>query len=128
MQILFDTHIILWAVTDDARLPKAAAQMIDNFDNELYFSAASIWEISIKAGLNRPDFTFDPSLVRQQLLLGGWAELPIDGSHAAAVRALPSHHNDPFGRMLVAQANVEGIMLVTHDTLVAQYAGPITLL
>ncbi|MCY1283023.1 PIN domain protein [compost metagenome] len=125
MQIIFDTHIILWCINDDVKLPRAAAELIDNPDNELYFSSAVIWEISIKAAAKRPDFPFDPAIIRHALLQNGWNELPINGDHSVAVGSLPPIHGDPFDRIQVAQATVEGILLVTSDGKLAQYPGPI---
>ncbi len=96
--------------------------------NELFFSAASIWETAIKAGLHRSDFTVPPSLLRRELLENDYTEIPISGLHAIAVLDLPRIHRDPFDRMLVAQATVEGITLLTSDKILAQYAGPVRVL
>ena len=87
--------------------------------------AVSLWEITIKSGLDRPDFRVDPARLRRGLLDHGYTELPVTGAHAVAVAGLPDLHKDPFHRLLVAQAQVEGILLVTHDPLVAGYPGPI---
>lgn len=89
------------------------------------FSSASLWEVAIKRGLGRPDFRVDPRLLRRGLLDNGYSELPITSEHAVAVDGLPTIHKDPFDRILVAQSIVEGIALITTDTLVAQYPGPI---
>jgi PIN domain nuclease of toxin-antitoxin system len=91
------------------------------------FSAASVWEIAIKASLGRDDFTVDSRVLRRGLLDNGYEELPISGAHAAAVADLPLLHRDPFDRLLVAQAQVEGITLLTADALVARYPGPVRL-
>lgn len=123
MKLLLDTHLLLWAAGD--QLPGQIAVLIDDADNELVFSAASIWEIVIKNGLGRPDFSVDPHLLRRGLLDNGYVELPITSEHSLAVSRLPNHHKDPFDRILVAQAVVEGIMLLTSDPVVAQYPGPI---
>ena len=93
--------------------------------NELMFSAASFWEIAIKRGLGRSDFRLDPRLLRRGLLDNGYSELLIGSDHALAIEGLPRLHKDPFDRILIAQAMVEGITLLTADPLVAQYAGPI---
>ena len=93
--------------------------------HELVFSSASLWEITIKRGLGRADFSVDPRLLRRGLLDNGYLELPITSEHAVAVDGLPAIHKDPFDRILVAQAMVEGMALVTADPLVAQYPGPI---
>ena len=89
------------------------------------FSTASLWEIAIKAGLGRDDFVVEPGLVRRGLLDNGYDELPVSSAHAVALTGLPALHRDPFDRILVAQAQVEGIVLVTSDDTVAQYPGAI---
>ncbi len=94
-------------------------------DNILYFSAASIWEIVIKNGLQRPDFNVDAHLLRRSLIENGYRELPIASQHTLAVAHLPFIHKDPFDRILVAQAGFEGFLLLTMDDRVAQYPGPI---
>ncbi len=91
----------------------------------MVFSAASIWEVAIKSGLGRADFRADANVLRRGLLDNGYVELPISAAHAAAVAHLPPIHKDPFDRMLIAQATIEGIVLVTADALVAQYPGPV---
>lgn len=125
MKLLLDTQLLLWAAADSARLSPAARSLLDAPENEPMFSAASIWEIVIKRALGRDDFQVDPSALRRGLLDNGYAELPIDSRHAVAVGALPQIHKDPFDRILVAQAQIEGILLVTADPLVAQYPGPV---
>lgn len=99
--------------------------MIEDQANELIYSAASIWEISTKSSLGRPDFQVDPRLLRRALLDNSYMELPITGDHAAAVGGLPALHGDPFDRLLIAQSMVEGVLLLTSDSLVARYPGPI---
>lgn len=99
--------------------------LIDDLDNQLLFSAASLWEVSIKRGLGREDFKVDARLLRRGLLDNGYSELPIMSDHVAATENLPLIHKDPFDRILVAQAAVEGITLLTVDTLLSQYRGPI---
>jgi PIN domain nuclease of toxin-antitoxin system len=99
--------------------------LIDDMDNELLFSAASLWEVAIKRGLSRQDFTVDARLLRRGLLDNGYSELPICSQHVIATESLQPIHKDPFDRILVAQARVEGITLLTIDSRVAQYPGPI---
>lgn len=99
--------------------------MLEDPNNELLFSAASLWEISIKHGLGRADFQVDARVLRRGLLDNGYLELPITSEHAVFIESLPSLHKDPFDRILVAQATVEGFTLLTADTLIAQYPGPI---
>ena len=125
MKLLLDTHLLLWAAGEPRRLSKRARTLIDNPDNELLFSAASLWEVAIKRGLGREDFKVDTRLLRRGLLDNGYSELPILSDHVVATESLPPIHKDPFDRVLVAQATVEGVTLLTVDPLVAQYPGPI---
>ncbi|MBS1023471.1 type II toxin-antitoxin system VapC family toxin [Gluconobacter cerinus] len=126
MKLLLDTHLLLWAAGEPDRLSVRARSLMEDQDNALVFSAASLWEITIKAGLGRADFQIDPHLLRRGLIENGYEELPVTGQHALAVGQLPDVHRDPFDRILVAQATVEGLLLVTHDPLVQAYPGPIT--
>ncbi|TPN31738.1 type II toxin-antitoxin system VapC family toxin [Mesorhizobium sp. B2-3-3] len=125
MKLLLDTHLLLWAASEPDRLPFAALAEIEDPSNELLFSAASLWEVAIKRGLGRDDFTVDPRLLRRGLFDNGYRELPVTSEHAVAVDGLPPIHRDPFDRILVAQANIEGITLLTTDNIVARYPGPI---
>jgi PIN domain nuclease of toxin-antitoxin system len=106
-------------------LSKTARSLIGRPENEIFFSAASLWEVSIKRGLGRADFQVDARLLRRGLLDNGYGELPIMSAHVVAIESLPPLHKDPFDRVLVAQATVEGITLLTNDSRVAQYPGPI---
>jgi len=125
MKLLLDTHLLLRAAGKPQRLSKEARRLIDNPDNELLFSAASLWEVAIKRGLGREDFKVDARLLRRGLLDNGYSELPIISDHVVAIESLPLIHKDPFDRVLVAQATVEGVTLVTMDSVVSQYPGPI---
>jgi PIN domain nuclease of toxin-antitoxin system len=125
VKLLLDTHLLLWAAGDPGRLSAVARALIEAPDNELFFSAASLWEIAIKRGLGRPDFQVDARVLRRGLLDNGYSELPVVSEHAVAIESLPPIHKDPFDRILVAQATVEGITLLTADALVAQYPGPV---
>lgn len=127
MKLLLDTQLLLWTAGQPGRLSATARTLIDNPENELWFSAASLWEVAIKRGLGRQDFQVDSRLLRRGLLDNGYTELPIASDHAVAIESLPPIHKDPFDRILVAQATVEGITLLTTDSLVAQYPGPIRL-
>ncbi len=127
MKLLLDTHLLLRAAGAPERLSVQARSLIEAPDNELFFSAASLWEIAIKHGLGRDDFHVDARLLRRGLLDNGYSELPIGSEHAVEVESLPAIHKDPFDRMLVVQAMVEGISLLTSDSVVAQYPGPIRL-
>ena len=125
MKLLLDTHLLLWAAGPCERLSEVARAMIESPDNELFFSAASLWEIAIKRGLGRDDFQVDTRSLRRALLDNGYHELPITSAHAVAIDVLPSLHKDPFDRLLLAQAMVEGITLLSADAGVAQYPGPV---
>ena len=125
MKLLLDTHLLLWAAGHPDRLSGEADTLIKNPENELLFSAASLWEVAIKRGLGRDDFKVDVRLLRRGLLDNGYGELPIVSDHVVAIESLPPIHKDPFDRVLVAQATVEGITLLTIDALVAKYPGPI---
>jgi PIN domain nuclease of toxin-antitoxin system len=125
MKLLLDTHLLLWAAGEPERLSSRARRLINDAQNELLFSAASLWEVAIKRGLGREDFKVDPRLLRRGLLDNGYNELPIISDHVVAIDSLPPIHKDPFDRLLVAQATVEGVTLLTLDPLVAQYPGPV---
>jgi PIN domain nuclease of toxin-antitoxin system len=122
--ILLDTHIALWAVTNDLRLPALAKTYMLAPDAEVFVSAASIWEISIKhaLGANRPGrMLVSGAQAITDFESSGFALLPILPSHAARAGALPRHHADPFDRMLVAQAMIDGLVLITSDHMLAAY-------
>lgn len=128
MNLLLDTHVLLWAAGNPERLSERAASQLTDENNTLYFSAASLWEIVIKTGLGREDFRVDAHLLRRGLLENGYLELPILTQHVMAVAHLPDLHKDPFDRMLVAQAQSEGYLLLTADERVALYPGPVQLI
>jgi len=119
MRVLLDTHILLWWLTDDRRLPKDADKIIKDPDNAIFVSAASIWEVAIKASLGQIEA--DPLAIQSAIEPSGFTELPITGKHAAQVAKLPSHHRDPFDRMLVAQSLAEPMRLLTGDAMLAKY-------
>ena len=125
MKLLLDTHLLLWAAGEPDRISPTARKLIEDPRNELLFSAASLWEVAIKRSLGRDDFQVDTRLLRRGLLDNGYVELPIRSHHVVAIESLPPLHKDPFDRILVAQAIVEGITLLTTDSMVAQYPGPI---
>ena len=125
MKLLLDTHLLLWAAAEPKRLSPTARRLIDNPQSELLFSSASLWEVVIKHGLGRKDFQVDPRLLRRGLLDNGYGELPIVSDHVVALDSLPPIHKDPFDRVLVAQATVEGITLLTSDSVIAQYPGSV---
>ena len=121
MKLLLDTHILLWAAQGAEQLSSKAKALIEDPENQLYFSAASLWEIAIKNKLGRADFKVDLAVLRRNLLDNGFEEIAINSAHAIGVDALPNIHKDPFDRMLIAQTAVEGITLMTADSLVAEY-------
>jgi PIN domain nuclease of toxin-antitoxin system len=125
MKLLLDTQLVLWAAGQPEKLSPAARALLEAPDNELLFSAASMWEIAIKNSLGRDDFEVEPRVLRRGLLDNGYGELPITSQHAVSIDSLPPLHRDPFDRLLVAQAHSEGITLLTADAQVAQYPGPI---
>ena len=127
MKLLLDTHVLLWAAGQPERLSSDARSLFDDPENELTFSAASLWEVAIKRGLGRADFRVDARLLRRGLLNNGYRELTITGEHAIALDLLPPLHKDPFDRMLIAQSLVENITLITADRVLAQYPAPIRL-
>jgi PIN domain nuclease of toxin-antitoxin system len=125
VKLLLDTHLLLWAAGDPGRLSSEAFDLINAPGNMLFFSAASLWEIAIKHGLGRQDFRVEPRLLRRGLLDNGYSELAIASEHALAIDGLPGIHKDPFDRLLVAQASVEGVTLLTSDDRVFAYGGPV---
>ena len=125
MTLLIDTHLLLWAAGQPQKLSRAARRLLDDPDARLWFSAASLWEVAIKHGLGREDFRVEPVRLRRGLLDNGWRELAVSSEHAVATLDLPPLHKDPFDRMLLAQARVEGLSLVTSDELVARYPGDV---
>ncbi|MBI5160914.1 MAG: type II toxin-antitoxin system VapC family toxin [Micrococcales bacterium] len=128
MIVLADTHLILWSQYEPERLPAEARLLLEDPANDPVVSAASMWEIAIKAALGRSDFQVDPGLLRRELLLGGWTELAISGDHGVAAGELPPIHRDPFDRMLIAQARAAGAVLVTSDRRLADYGAPVRLI
>ena len=120
MRVLLDTHLLLWALAQPSKLPAAARKQIDSA--EVFVSAASIWEVSIKSALGK--LKADPRTVLAAIEPSGFNLLAITGEHAAKVAELPRHHDDPFDRILVAQAAVEPMILLTNDQALRDY-GPI---
>ena len=125
MQLLLDTHLLLWAVVEPERLDVALVGMLEDPLNTPVFSVVSLWELVIKRGLDRTDFQLEPSLLRQALLEAGWRELPVQAHHVLAVGQLPPLHRDPLDRLLLAQAQADGLLLITADQQLAQYPGPV---
>jgi len=125
MKLLLDTHLLLWAAGQFKKLSNKTRSLINDTQNELLFSSASLWEITIKNNLGRADFHADPHLLRRGLLDNGYVELPITSEHAVTVNDLPAIHKDPFDRILIAQSIIEGVILLTSDPVILKYSGPI---
>ena len=128
MRLLLDTHVLLWALAEPARLGADVQTMIEDPENEVLFSAASIWEVAIKAGLGRADFAIRPEDVARGALEAGFTELPVCAKVAAQVMDLPPHHRDPFDRLLVAEAMAGPMRLLTADPLLPPYSELVTLI
>jgi PIN domain nuclease of toxin-antitoxin system len=122
MRILLDTHILIWAVGYSDRLDAETTQALADTNNEILFSAASIWEIAIKYGLGRPDFAHEPREIARAATDIGFTELPVSSVVAATVVTLPLFHRDPFDRLLIAQAVSEPAMFYTADRRLAPYS------
>jgi PIN domain nuclease of toxin-antitoxin system len=125
MNLLLDTHIALWAIADSPRLPAEARACIADPANTVFVSAASVWEIAIKHAIARKDMPISGSDAARFFAEAGYVELPIRAAHAAATEGLPRHHADPFDRILVAQAQTEPLILLTHDRRLKAYGGPV---
>lgn len=121
MKLLLDTHIVLWAASDPQRISEGTQALLLNPANKLFFSVVSLWEIVIKRGLGRDDFSVDPWRLRRLLLANGYTELPVLAEHVLHVDRLPTLHKDLFDRLLIAQAQTEAMLLVTVDGMVMQY-------
>jgi PIN domain nuclease of toxin-antitoxin system len=124
-RFLVDTQLLLWSASASRKLPAAVGRLFRDAGHEFHFSAASLWEVAIKASLGRADFAVDAGEFRDVLLENGFQELAITGLHAVAVSRLPQIHADPFDRMLVAQATSEPMVLITADERLALYPGTI---
>jgi PIN domain nuclease of toxin-antitoxin system len=121
LNLLLDTHVALWAISDNPRLSKKARALIESPRSSVWISAATVWEIAIKHGLRRGDMPVSGQDALRYFQASGYRFLPVEPEHAAAVEELPALHADPFDRILVAQALVEPMRLMTHDPLVARY-------
>ena len=128
MRLLLDTHVLLWAVGLPERRSERVSALIGDPATQPFFSAASIWEVAIKSPPGRRHPVPDPRALYRGLVEHDYTELPVASAHAAAVAHLPPIHKDPFDRILIAQAQVEGITLLTADRTGARYPGPIRLL
>lgn len=125
MRLLLDTHLLIWTAGFSSRLSPTARELIEDRSNTLHFSSASIWEITIKAAKGLQDFQVDPAAIWLGLLANAYVEVPVSSRHSIAVRDLPAIHKDPFDRILLAQAQVEELTLLTIDSQIARYPGSI---
>ncbi|MCY3547629.1 MAG: type II toxin-antitoxin system VapC family toxin [Gemmatimonadetes bacterium] len=125
MTLLLDTQVLLRAAGLPESLSEDALALLQDPDTNLVYSAASLWEVAIKRAVERTDFRADPRLLRRGLIENGYTELPVRGAHSAAVDLLPEIHGDSFDRILVAQAQIEGLTLLTMDRVVGRYPGSI---
>ena len=128
MRILLDTNILIWALAEPERIARKYRSVIEDPKNEMLFSAASIWEIAIKAQIERLNFAIDPEEIFRAAQESGFGELPVFSASAARVRQLPMYHRDPFDRLLIAQAISEPATLFTADAMLAQYSSLVTVL
>lgn len=127
MHLLLDTHVLLWTLLTPERLDSAALALIEDEQNKVWFSAASIWEIAIKAGLKRDDFKARPEAVNQFAIDTGFTEMPVSAGAALRVESMPLHHRDPFDRLLIAQALHAPALFLTADAILRQYSELVTL-
>jgi PIN domain nuclease of toxin-antitoxin system len=123
--LLLDTNLLLWAAADSKRLPRLARELLEDPANEVYYSAASIWEIAIKSSLRRKDFRIDLGSLQSVLPDMDFIELPVTAAHAAGITRLPLIHRDPFDRLLIAQSIVEPLTLLTNDAILERYRGSV---
>lgn len=127
MRLLLDSHIAIWALTNDVRLSERARDLILDENNELLVSAASVWEIAIKHGRAKNRIPFSGADAVRYFRQAGYQLLDVTAEHAATVEQLPAIHTDPFDRLLIAQAQVEPLHLLTHDAKLAEYGAVILL-
>jgi PIN domain nuclease of toxin-antitoxin system len=121
MRLLVDTHLLLWAAASSRRLPRQARALLEDPSHDVYFSAASLWEIAIKTSLRKRGFSVDVALLRPALDEMGFVELPVTGAHVERLATVPPVHRDPFDRLLVAQSLAEPLILLTNDRVLAAY-------
>ena len=129
MKVLIDTHIAIWAVLNDPKLPKQAKDIILDKENDIFYSTASVWEITIKHILHPDRLRINGSLLEKGCEENGYFVLPILNKHVSALETLKRlenapRHNDPFDKIMIAQAKTEGLMFLTHDSLIPYYNEP----
>jgi len=126
MRVLLDTHILLWALTEDPKLPEDAQKIISDVNNEIFYSSASIWEVAIKH-MNHPDSMPVSAKELSDYCKGaGYEMLPVIDEHVFSLETLfrakkAPRHNDPFDRIMIAQAKTEELQFITHDALLPYY-------
>lgn len=125
MKLLFDTHLLLWAITDDRRLSARARALLADSANECFYSAASVWEVAIKNGLPKRSLGIPAASFRREVEKAGFRPILVFPEHAAAVESLPHLHEDPFDRLLLAQARAESCVLLTSDSVLPTYGEPV---
>lgn len=129
MKVLIDTHIAIWAVLNNPKLPKQAKDIILDKENDIFYSTASVWEITIKHILHPDRLRINGSLLEKGCEENGYFVLPILNKHVSALETLKRaenapRHNDPFDKIMIAQAKTEGLMFLTHDSLIPYYNEP----
>ena len=125
MKYLLDTNLLLWSMFEPQKLSRKARALVADEANDFLFSVASIWEVAIKFAKHGESFTADPSVLRSGVLALGFEELPLTSVHAIETVLLPMLHRDPFDRVLVAQAKIERLALLTADRQLTQYEAPV---
>ncbi|MDR7520786.1 MAG: type II toxin-antitoxin system VapC family toxin [Armatimonadota bacterium] len=128
MRFLLDTHVLLWALAEPGRLARSVRARLESPENEVLFSAASIWEIAVKVRIGRLKLPVAPDEVAVAAARTGFRELPVRAAHAARVIALPAHHRDPFDHLLIAQAMHEPARLLTVDRQLLPYSDLVELI
>ena len=127
MRYLVDTQVAVWQAREPTRLSSAAIAILDDDDAELSFSVVTLWEVVIKDALPRAPFAMDAPDFRAGLVESGYAEIQVEAEHVLEVAHLPPIHGDPFDRLLIAQARVEGMTLITADRRLLEYGHPVRL-
>lgn len=135
MKYLADTHILLWSITNSPRLSAKAREIILDEDNVIFYSFANVWEVAIKHALRKPNIAVSAERFDELCIASGYLPLPTDHRHAFVVETLsydtenaPRDHRDPFDRLLLAQAKTEGLLFLTHDSLISYYREPCVVL
>jgi len=125
MKLLLDTHLLLWAICDSKSLSKPARKLLTDEENDIYFSAASVWEIGLKHAKHPESMGISSAEARRYFLEMGYEELPIRAGHGIVAEDMPFLHHDPFDRIMIAQAKTEKMVFLSHDRMVAQYGEPV---